>query len=137
MAHRIVAINSLRPRLKLTEPVGINEMAGFIAGRTSINRGTVWNALDELQASIIHFNKLGMAVTLQGIGVFSPKIGLDGNITIQFRQNKELKNGMETHEEYVKTILNKDNVGKTPDELIALWNEQNPTDPVEDPAPTP
>ena len=130
MAIRLVAINLLRPRLKLTEAVGINEMAGLIAGRTSINRGTVKNILDELQASIIHFNKLGMAVNMQGIGLFSPKIALNGDITVQFRQNKELRNSMETHLEYVKTIINRDSVGKTPDELVALWNEENPSDPV-------
>ena len=30
------------------------------------------------------------------------------------------------------TILNRRNVGKTPDELVALWNEDHPDDPVTD-----
>jgi len=30
------------------------------------------------------------------------------------------------------TILNRRNMGKTPDELVALWNEDHPGDPVTD-----
>lgn len=130
MAHRLKAISVMRPRLKLTKVVGIKDSSAFIAGRTTINKGTVMNVLAELQETIGHFNKLGMAVRFDGIGVFSPSIKLDGDITVQFRQNRDLRDLLGNHLKYEKEIVNRDNVGKSPNDLITLWNDENPSDPV-------
>lgn len=133
MAHKMKAISLTRPRLKLTKRVGINDVSAYIASRASLNKGTVMNVLSELQATIAHFTHLGMAVKFEGIGVFSPMITLYGDLKIILRQDRELRDLLGNYLRYEKEIVNRDNVGKTPDELIALWNEENPTDPVDIP----
>lgn len=130
MAHKLKAISLTRPRLKRSTAIRINEISEFIEGRTGIQRSSIKSALDELQATIIFFNKMGKAVVLPGLGTFTPHITLDGVINSKFRQNKELSTKLGTDEQYLEEIVNRDNVGKTPDELVTLWNEENPTDPV-------
>lgn len=138
MAHKLKAINALRPRLQRGKPARINAMAKFIEGRTSITRGTVRNVLDELQMTILHFNRMGRSVSMPGIGTFAPHIGLDGTITTSIFLNSELREGLGTSKGYEGHIVNSDNIGITVDEIVTLWNEQNPTDPVDpDPVPTP
>jgi len=130
MAHRLKAISLMGPRLKHSTSIKINEISEFIEGRTGIQRSSIKSALDELQATIIFFNKLGKAVVLPGLGTFTPHITLEGVVNTKFRQNKELSAKLGTDEQYLEDIINRDNIGKTPDELVTLWNEENPTDPV-------
>lgn len=138
MAHKLKAVAALRPKLKRNKAVDIDTLAGFIEGRTGINRGNVYNLLFELQEAIVYHNKKGLSVRFPGLGMFVPQIALEGNIKARFRQNSELSKKMGTNREYEGEIFNSDNIGKTFDELIALWNEENPTDPVDpDPVPTP
>jgi hypothetical protein len=42
-----------------------------------------------------------------------------------------LINGMNVSHTFAGTIHNRDNIGKTGDELVAQWNAENPNDPVE------
>lgn len=133
MAHRMKAINAMRPRLKLTKFVGMKDMSQYIAVRASLNRGSVMNVLSELQATIAHFTHLGMAVKFDGIGVFMPHITIPGDLKVSLRLDRELRDLLGTYLGYDKEIIKRENINKTPDELIALWNEENPTDPVEIP----
>lgn len=136
MAAKIKAINLLRPKLKLLKPVEIETIAAFIEGRTGVTHGAVLHVLHELRATIIHFSKMGTSLNIPGVCRFTPYITSTGVIKTRFKSNKWLNEKLGTHSTYEQEIINKDNIGKTSDDLVAIWNEENPTDPVVE-TPTP
>lgn len=99
MAHRLKAISLMGPRLLHSSSIKIDEISEFIEGRTGIQRSSIKSALDELQATILFFNKLGKAVVLPGLGTFTPFINLEGEINSKFRQNKELSTKLGTDQQ--------------------------------------
>ena len=56
---------------------------------------------------------------------------LDGTLDVQHRLDRGLKNGLNARA-FAGRILNRENIGKTSDELVALWDAEHPDDPVED-----
>jgi hypothetical protein len=69
-------------------------------------------------------------VKVEGLGTFSPRIDLDGNLAISYRPDPALSNGLNIPGIFSGTILNRENIGKTSEELIAMWNEAFPEDQV-------
>jgi hypothetical protein len=49
---------------------------------------------------------------------------------VQFRADTDLKNGLNAHNTFSGTIRYRENIGTTTDDLIALWNQAHPDDPV-------
>lgn len=130
MASRIKAINAYRPRIKLGPTVQFDELVAHIANRTSLNTGGIIMVLMELRDAVIFFNREGRGVKLEGLGTYLPNIQLDGAFDVQHRLNRDIKRALNTRE-FWGTILNRGNVGKTPDELVAQWNAEHPDDPVQ------
>ena len=130
MTSRIRAIQAYRPRVKIERTVQMEELVRFIAGHTGLNTGEILNVLAELRDAIIFFNRDGYGVKLEMLGTFLPNIRLDGTFDVQYRLDKSLRNGL-NQGQFNGTILNRGNIGKTADELVAQWNEEHPDDPVE------
>ena len=131
MAKKIQAITTYMPRIKRGKMADVNDVSGLIAGRTSLNESGVHEALLELKWVLIHYLKTGQSVRLPGIGLFSPYIKLNGKIIASCRLDGEVDSELNKETGGFKgTVTNNDNVGKTSDELVALWNEEHPDDPV-------
>ena len=58
------------------------------------------------------------------------KIALDGTISFRVRLDSELQKRINDTGKYLGEIVNRDNIGKSPDDLVVLWNEAHPEDPV-------
>ncbi|MDY7041158.1 MAG: hypothetical protein SVX38_09880 [Chloroflexota bacterium] len=129
MASRIRAINAYRPRIKLGRTAQFDELVAHIASRTSLNTGEIIMVLMELRDAVIFFNRDGRGVKLEGLGTYLPNMQLDGSFDVQHRLDRSIKRALNTRE-FWGTILNRKNVGKTPDELVAQWNVEHPDDPV-------
>jgi hypothetical protein len=84
--------------------------------------------LAELHDAIVWFNRTGRGVKLEGLGTYLPNIRLDGTFDVQHRLDWGLRRAL-NRPEFKGTILNRRNIGKTPDELVAQWNEDHPEDP--------
>jgi hypothetical protein len=130
MAEKLKAINLLRPKLKLGRMFSMDQVAPYVADRTGLNRGVILNVLNEFCDTLIFFALDGRTVKLDGLGRFSPKIGLDGTISISARLDNRMQKRLNDEGLFKGEIQNRDNIGKTPDELVALWNEIHPEDPV-------
>lgn len=130
MANKIQAINTYRPRLKLGRRAGTDELVAFIARSTGLNESGVRQVLLELRDAAIFFNQQGRAIRLEGLGTYSPSIDLTGTIKVSHRADMALKNALNAQGSFMGEILNRENIGKTSDELVAMWNEANPGDPV-------
>ncbi|MCB8920923.1 MAG: hypothetical protein H6662_04995 [Ardenticatenaceae bacterium] len=130
MTSRIRAINAYRPKVKLGNMARNDDLVQFIARSTALNESGVAQVLLELRDAVIFFNQRGEAVKLEGLGIYTPAIDLDGNIKVNHRADTALTNALNTRGAFSGNIENSENIGKTGDELVAMWNADHPEDPV-------
>jgi hypothetical protein len=130
MANRIKAINEYGPRIVLGKRVGTGELVDYIAGYTGLSEGTIRQMLLELRDALTFFNLQGQPVTLEGLGIYTPKINLDGTLGIGHRADKQIKNRLNAPGAFRGAIENRENIGKTSEELVSLWNANHPDDPI-------
>ena len=130
MAKLIQAVTEFGPRVALARTAQTPEIAELIASRTSMNAGEVQNALSEFKAALLFFAKQGSAVKLEGLGIFTPTVDLEGNFDVNFRLDTGVDGALNVAGAFKGDILNRENIGKTAAELKDLWNTAHPTDPV-------
>ena len=130
MAPRIKAVNAFRPRIEQGNTVQKPELIRAVSRATGIVEGTLDQSIKELRDQIIEFNRAGRAVKVDGLGTFSPSIDLEGNLSISFRPDPAFDNGLNVPGIFTGTVINRENIGKTSDDLVAKWNEAFPEDPV-------
>jgi len=130
MASRIKAINAYRPRIKLGQRADTKDLVEFIARSTGLNESGVQQVLLELRDAVVFFAQRGQPVKLEGLGTYTPTIDLDGTIGVGHRADIEIKNRLKDLSAFKGQIENREHVGKTGDELVALWNAAHPEDPV-------
>ena len=86
--------------------------------------------LRELRDAVVFFNRAGRGVKLEGLGTYLPNIQLDGTFDVQHRLDRSIKNALNAPGTFTGVILNRENIGKTADELVEMWNAEHPDDPV-------
>ena len=130
MAARIKAVNAYRPRIEQGNTVQKPEFVRAVSRATSLVEGTVDQAIKETRDQIIEFCRAGRAIKVDGLGIFTPTIDLDGNFTISFRADSALNYGINVPGTFTGTIVNRENIGKTTEELVQKWNTEHPEDQV-------
>lgn len=128
MANKIAAISTYRPRIVLRSTLELKELVDYIAGRTGLNKGEIQMVLSELSSAIQFFNKQGQGVKLPGLGTYLPSIDLQGKLTVSHRLDREILNALNAPGAFRGEIANRENIGKTADDLVALWNKDHPND---------
>ena len=129
MAHRIQAINAFRPRIDLGKTVQKPALLRAVSRATSLVEGTVDMAIKETRDQIIEICRSGRAVKVEGLGRFEPVMDLDGQLAISFRPDPTFAYSM-NKDGFEGNVINRENIGKTSEELIVIWNEKNPDDQV-------
>lgn len=130
MATKLKAVGAYRPKIKLGATVQKEELIRYIAGRTGLNEGAVDYVLRELRDAIIFYGQAGRGVKIEGLGSYLPNIGLNGVFNVDYRLDPALKHGLNASGAFTGDIENKAHIGKTAAELVALWNQAHPDDPV-------
>lgn len=130
MAKKITAIRKYRPELKRMRTMQMDQVIEFIAQRTGFNKGEILFAVYELRDTVVMAHRHGQAVKIEGLGIFTPTLRIDGRLDILFRPDARMLDELNNNGLYSK-ILNKKNIGKTADDLVAQWNAEHPDDPVE------
>jgi hypothetical protein len=130
MAILLTAVNAYRPKISLLPTVELKELVEFISSRTGLNKGELQMALAELSNAVQFYNKRGHGVKLPGLGTYLPSIDTQGKFSISHRLDREIGNALNSPGAFTGNIENRHNIGKTSDELIALWNADHPDDPV-------
>jgi hypothetical protein len=131
MASRIKAVNAYRPRIEQGNTVQKAEFIRAVSRATSLVEGTVDLSIKETRDQIIEYCRSGRAVKLEGFGIFTPSIDLEGNFAICFRADPAFNYGLNQPGTFSGTIINRENIGKTSDELVNMWNQEYPQDLVE------
>ena len=132
MAKRIQAISAYRPRIRIHRTVFSKEIARFIAERTGLNPSEIISVLTELHHAVEYHCQRSQSVEIEKLGHYTPRIQLDGDVYVRSRVNNQLHRAMNDADEIDFAIENRDNIGLTVDELVAMWNEENPDDPIEE-----
>ena len=86
--------------------------------------------IKEMRDQIIVFNRSGRAVKVEGMGTYSPNVGLDGSFDMQYRADTALNNGLNVPGTFTGTIMRREHIGMTGDELVTKWNADHPDDQV-------
>jgi len=129
MAEKIQAWATFGPKIQLGDPMTNQEIIENIINATNQSRGSVLAVLSELDVQIEGGLKAGRIVQMPNGTHFQPIGKKDGSIDIKVRINPAVTKRVNT--EFRGTWLNGENIDKTEAEIIAIWNEQNPTDPIE------
>lgn len=130
MASKIQAVNAYRPKVKLGRTASLAQLVNYIADRTGLTEGEVSIVLKELRDAIIFYNLQGQGAKIEGLGTYLPKVSLDGTFDVSHRLDRAIKNALNAPGAFSGEMVNQENVGKTSDELVALWNEAHPDNPV-------
>lgn len=128
MASKIKVIGAYRPRVEQGNTVQKPELIRLVSRATGLVEATLDQSIKELRDQIIEITRSGRAVKIEGLGTWSPNIGLNGSFDLQYRADTALVNGLNVPGTFTGTIRNCEHIGKTPDELVARWNTENPTD---------
>ena len=130
MANKMNALSEYRPRLALGQLVQTPELSRYIARGTALNRGEIGNVLDELNEAIIFYGCQGIPVKINGLGVFTPVMKADGTLRIGLRLDSSISKALNVQGAFTGSVINPGNVGLSMDEMIALWDDEHPEDPV-------
>jgi hypothetical protein len=127
MATYIKAVSSYLPRIKLGETADVTELGNLIGGRTAATKADVKLVFDEMGNALIELFKIGRPLYIKGVGRFTPTVNLKGKMSLNFTLDKELQNTINS-DIFNGTISNKSNIGLSKEEIITMWNEENPDD---------
>ena len=131
MARKIKAIRKYCPEIKQQPTQQTAQVVEVIAMRTGLNEGEIRFVVYELRDDILMAHRSGQAVKIEGLGTFTPTIRMDGSLDIIFRPDVGMLKQLNDPTKFRAKILNKSNIGKSADELIAQWNKEHPDDLVE------
>jgi hypothetical protein len=128
MAKKIQAWATYGPKIVLGDPMKKEELIENIIAATNQSRGSVLAALSELDVQIEAGLKAGRIVHLPNGTHYEPIGKKDGSVDIGVRVNPDLDKKVNAG--FRGTWANAANIGKTEAEIVALWNEEHPDDPI-------
>jgi hypothetical protein len=128
MASKITAIRRYKPEIKRERTRRMREVVEDISQQTGLSEGEILHVVYELRDAILNAHRIGKAVKIQGLGIYTPVMRMDGSLDIVFRPEVELLRSLNNPTKLYIEILNKSNIGKSSKELIAQWNKDHPDD---------
>ena len=132
MARKITAIRKYRPAIERGKTRQMPQIIRQIARSTSLNEGSIRYVIYELRDVILDAHRAGQAVKFEGLGTFTPTVRMDGKLDILFRPDPAMLRDLNDRAQFNAKILNRANIGKTADDLVAQWNAEHPEDLVEE-----
>ena len=132
MAKLIQAMRKYGPRLERGRTVETEEVIEWMMARSRfLSKGTILAALIEISEAVSHFNRQGIPVRLDGLGIFTPGIDHKGVIKPNYRATARLKKRLNEAGAYRGRIVNKEHIGLDSAGYKELWDADHPDDPLE------
>jgi hypothetical protein len=97
-----------------------------------LSHGAIVHVVYQLQEAILAAHRDGRALKMEGLGTFTAVIRTNSSLDILFRPHVDLLRQLNDPLRFHAKILNKKNIGKSSDDLVAQWNRDHPGDTVED-----
>jgi hypothetical protein len=128
MAEKIKMWQELGPKLASATPMESEDVIEELIAATNQTRGSILAVLSELDVSITKALKAGRSVKLPNGTIYRPIGKKDGKVKIGLRLNPMVTK--EVNSQFRGTWINAENIGHSEAEMIALWNEAHPEDPI-------
>jgi hypothetical protein len=130
MAKLIQAFSAFGPRIDLMDAADPQRYMELITRRTTLSAGVVKNVQESEVETLTSLLKEGRPVHT-GIAIFTPTIDLEGKLSVSVRVDKRIISALNVPGSFTGRINNSANIGMTSAEMAALWNEENPNNPIE------
>ncbi len=130
MATRIQAINAYRPRIIHSDTTEEERYMELVSQRTTLSPGVIKNVQESRQETLIGLLLDGRRVRT-GSATYYLSINLDGKYTVKVRPDKRITHTANQEKAFRGRIANAENIDKSSDDLVAIWNENHPDDLVE------
>ena len=130
MAKLIQAYSKYCPKIDLGEPADPRRYMELITQRTTLSAGVVKNVQESEVETLIGLLKEGRSVHT-GIAIFRPTIDAQGNLSVNVRVDKRITAALNVPGAFTGKVANNANIGKSTDEIVQLWNQDNPDNPIE------
>ena len=129
MAKLLQAVVAYGPKIDLIEAAEPQRFIELLTQRTTLSVGVVRNVQESEMETLIGLLKEGRPVHT-GVAIFTPSIDLQGNLNINVRVDKRMVAALNAPGAFTGSIKNGPNIGKTSQELAALWNAEHPDNPI-------
>jgi hypothetical protein len=127
MAKLIQAYATYGPRIDLLKAADPEEFMESITQRTTLSEGVVKNVQSSEVETLVGMLKRGQPVH-SGVAIFTPTIDAQGNLSVSVRVDKRIISRLNVPGAFKGEITNGENIGKTTDEIVGLWNTDHPED---------
>ena len=131
MAKRLHAINAYRPRVVHGKHAKLPRLEEYVSRISMLRHGGLTYAMQVFTRALLHYSRLGRPVQVKGLGTFLVSIRLDGTLNLGFRPDPDLRSEL-NEGQFEGDIRGRKYIGKTSQELVDLWNQEHPDDPVEE-----
>jgi hypothetical protein len=130
MAKKIQMWTAFGPKLAAATPVEAEEVIEQLVQATNQTRGSILAVLSELDEVILQGLRSGRIVKMPNGTHYRPIGKKDGSIKVSVRLNPRLSKLIAADRR--ANWVNAQNIGKSEAEMIVLWNEAHPDDPIEE-----
>jgi hypothetical protein len=130
MAKKIQMWTEFGPKLAAATPVEAEEVIEQLVQATNQTRGSILAVLSELDEVILQGLRSGRIVKMPNGTHYRPIGKKDGSIRVSVRLNPRLSKLIAADRR--ANWVNAQNIDKSEAEMIALWNEAHPDDPIEE-----
>ncbi len=131
MAKPIQAVSAYRPRIKTRGRATINEIAEYMAKRSTLTAGQIKGVLSDYAEALMFFILDCQTVEHEALGTFRLGIGLDGKVELRLELAHEFARRLDADFRRVaENVSHVESIGKTRADLIARWNLEHPDDPI-------
>lgn len=117
---RMDAIRELGPKVVLGKTVDDDEFIEVMVRNSGMGEGEVRQYRVLERETRIHFMRRGRAVHEPGLGRLAPSIGGKGDYRVNYNADDDFVDAI--FHPFEGVIENAENIGKSADELVALWN---------------
>lgn len=131
MATLIEAVSAYRPRIVSSKTIGMEVLARRLARGSLFSDSIALMVLSDLRVEVRNALTEGNSVLLPGLGRFSVHMKLDGTLRPAMSVDRGLRIAMRNLETFEGEVLRPENIGKSTAEIVALWNEEHPDNPVQ------
>ena len=127
MANRIQAITAYRPRIIQEKAASEERYMQLVTNRTTLSPGVVKNVQESEIETLVGLLREGRPVHTGG-AIYTLDISLDGTYTVNVKPDRRIAQAVNMPGAFEGSIANAENIGKTSDDLVAIWNEDHPDD---------
>lgn len=133
MARYIQAVHRFGPRIEQRPTLSQRALHQRLALTTGLRRSQVAMVLMELSDALVDSLRDGVPTRLEGLGRFRVTTDVNGKLRLHYLADPELRREFHSLDGFQGKVASRGNVGLSPEDFKALWDEEFPDDPLEMP----